>query len=612
MSTRVCIKCGAVLDESMFPIHHDRAGVVRFRNTCKACYNEAKRERDRRYYHKNHPDASVRITPVNKPKVVAKKEVPEDGDPKKFVPDIKDLVTAYLNLIHWTPSRLGSISREQYNSHFNLEIEDAQFVQIQSDADARLEEFGYYNDVEREYPENGRYIIIGDTFGTHTPAQVFDLVAAVVKDEMVDHVFVVGHNLDDENIISNKIGSFGVPTTIIAVKDELRDLHAQRGYGYDIVQDHITIGDITIRDQEHITPYTKTALGNLDPMLFGGRMIVNCTRHELCTRPTPDTLSKRNFIASPGALADPHVVTIINRLIFANGNRAMLRPTNKDSYHKHRKNEIDKKLWERGYIFLTCGRVYQRRIFQVGDEYRTISKREIINNRGERVDNSVTVVLSDLHAPYSIAQTAEAAVVDNERVSRIILNGDIADCRAFNPHNAYEASHADLQQELDKLNEQLSLIVGNGSYKPWMSTGKMPRVEFLLGNHEDFMRRFTEKYPQFASCFAKLLWDIYTRYGVISGDDQDWLTIGNTVVHHGSADIFGVSGNNLEQTARVFNQQAIIGHTHSPSIRFGVYRTGCLCRLKQGYNNHKLSNWQVGYARVYSDDKFEYVELVNL
>ena len=306
------------------------------------------------------------------------------------------------------------------------------------------------------------------------------------------------------------------------------------------------------------------------------------------------------------------VVTIINRLFFANGKRAMLRPTNKDSYHKHRKNETDKTLWERGYILLRNGRVYQRRIFNRGYEYRAICGRTVINNHGEEVDNEVTLILSDLHAPYSINMTAEGAVTDNRRVSRIIFNGDIADCRAFNPHNAYEAAQSDLQKELDMLDASLSVIVGNASYKPWMETGKVPRIEFLLGNHEDFVRRFVEKYPQFANCFTKLLWDIYTKYGVISGDDQDWTTIGKTVIHHGSADIYGVNGNNLEQTARVFQQQAIIGHTHSPAIRFGVYRTGCLCQLKQGYNNHKMSNWQVGYARVYKDNDFEYVELVNL
>ena len=597
MATKQCIKCGAILDESAFPFHNDRDGVVRFRNTCRACYNAAKRLRDRRYAQQKAAATPAKAVP-------AKKEIPENGDPKKFVPDIKDLVTAYLNLIHWKPSRLGSITLEQYNAHFNLEVPDDQFVQIQTDADARLEEFGYYNDIEREYPCCGTYLIIGDTFGTHTPAQVFDLMRLVVKKEGVDRVIVIGHNLDDENIISNLIGTLGAPTTIIAVKDELRDLHAQRGYGYDIVQEQIRIGNVVIRNQEHITPYTKSYIGNLDPMLFGGQMIVNCTRHELCTRPTPDVEWGRNFIASPGALADPHVVTIINRLIFANGNRAMLRPTNKDSYHKHRKNEVDKQLWERGYILLKGDHPYQRRIFNVEDEYRTIIGNGVYNNLGTEISSELTLVLSDLHAPYAHRGALAHIVPDNPKVSRIIFNGDVADCRSFNPHNAYEASHSNLQEELDELDELLERTLKSVS-------GAMVNVEFMLGNHEDFVRRFSDKYPQFAECFTKLLWDIYGKYGRVLGNDRTWADIGDTVVHHGSADVFGVSGNNMEQTARVFRKQAIIGHTHSPAIRFGCYRTGCLCYISQGYNNDRLSNWQIGYARVYSDDLFEYVELVN-
>ena len=605
MATKQCIKCGAVLEEREFPIHQDTDGTIRFRNVCLTCYKAERRLRDQRRYARLK---AQRTSEPPKPVII-----PEGGDPKKFVPDVKDLVSAYLNIIHWRPAGLGTISLAQYNRHFNLEVTEDEFANIRVEADKRLEEFGYYNDLEREYADEANYLVVGDTFGTHTPAEVFDLLRHVAKREGVSRVIVIGHNLDDENIISNKIGDFGgIPVTIIAVKDELRDLHAQRGYGYDIVQNRIRIGDIVIRNQEHITPYVKASIGSLDPMLFGGRMIVNCTRHELVTRPTPDTRVFRNFIASPGSLAEPHVVTIINRLIFANGNRAMLRPTNKDSYHKHRKNETDKRLWERGYILLKHGKVYQRRILTYDDEYRAICQRGVINNKGEDVDTELTLVISDLHAPYSASQTAEAVITDNPKASRIVFNGDIVDCRAFNPHNPYEAATTDLQKELESLDNILNMVVGKAMYKPWMETGKRPRVEFLLGNHEDFVRRFVEKYPQFARCFTKLLWDIYTKYGVICGNDEDWVHIGDTIVYHGSADVFGVSGNNLEQTARSFNAQAIIGHTHSPAIRFGVYRTGCMCALRQGYNNSRLSNWEVGYARVYSDTQNEYVELVNL
>lgn len=584
MATRVCSKCGLTKPEQDFAVHHDRGGVKRLRHVCKSCETLRKQKY-------KHPHQQV------------------SGNPKDFKPDIKDLVTAYLNLAHWNPENIGSVSLVQYNRQYNLHTTEAEFENIANEAENRLEEYGYYNPQSIALPENGSYLIIGDTFGTHTPAEVFELLRYVVELEHLNAVIVVGHNIDDENNTSNLIAAFSVPVYIVAPKDELRFLHAQRDYGYKIVQDSVKIGDIMVRNQEHITPYVKTSISHLDPMLYPGKVIVNCTRHELATRPGPKLKDgeRRNFVASPGALADPHVVTTINRLIFVGGNIATVRPTHKDSYHKHRKNETDKALWERGFIITRgYGGVVQRRIFQQDNRYYTVADGAVINNNGVKQATRTALVISDLHAPnenfsaYSMALTGAP-------VDEIYLNGDIADCRSFNPHNQYEAAHADLLSELRHLQFCMNQINQIPSYNG-------PQyVYILLGNHEDFLRRFNEKYPQFATLFDKLLLDIYQTTGrVITHSDSEWTTVGdNTIIYHGSADVYGVSGNNLEKTARTFGKQAIIGHTHSPAIRFGVYRTGCMCKMEQGYNNSNQSAWQIGYARVYMADGMEFVELIN-
>lgn len=627
--TRVCTHCGEEKDIQDFSVHHDKGGVLRFRNVCKACYNAQCRARYKPHpsrktpakytaeqYRKDmaeiHPESPVKVketTPVFKTR-----PTPASGDPTKFTPDIKDLVTAYLNITHWRPINIGTVSLQKFNKHYNLEIEEDVFKDIEQKAAERLEEYGYYNDYELTLNPSGTYLVVGDSFGTHTPDGVFRMLRVIVQEEHVDGVIFIGHNLDDENMVSNLIGTLGVDTYVLPIRDELRDLHAQRDYGYHIIQDRITIGDIIIRNQEHITPYVKTYIGNLDPMMFGGKMIVNCTRQELAVRPTPDYEDSKYFIASPGCLADPHVVSVINRLIFCNGTRAMLRPTNKDSYHKHRKNETDKLLWERGYILVRKGKVYQRRIFKTDKEYRTIVNGGVMSSQGCHIPSELTLVLSDIHAPYSIpAETLSMIVEHHSLVNRIIFNGDVLDMRSFNPHNPEEATRVDLQNELNTVKELLELMVGESGWHPWNAGGMPPRIEFLMGNHEDFMERWLNKWPQFASCFKTLIWDVLTKYGTITGDEQAWATIGkNTIVTHGSADIFGVSGNNMEKTARTFQKQTIIGHTHSPAIRFGSYRTGCLCDLTQGYNNPRTSNWEIGYARVYDDTEHEYVELVNL
>lgn len=586
--TKKCLKCGAVRSLEEFPLHHDRCNKVTRRNVCKECENARKRA----HYHNEEPVLLKHVT----------------GDPQEFKPDVKDLVTVYLNLIHWRPANLRTVSLEKYNKHFNLDVQPIEFTAIEDAAAQRLEEFGYFT--PQDACIGGKTLVIGDTFGTHTPECVFHLLRHIVERESIENVVILGHNLDDENLVSNLIASFGVRTILVAMKDELKDLYAQRGYGYEIVQDHVKIDDIILRNQEHITPYVKTALSQLDPRLFPGRMIVNCTRQELSVRPTPNGQPK-NFIASPGCSADPHVVTTINRLIFNDGGHLSVRPTNKDSYHKHRKNETDKWLWERGFIIVNNGNFVQRRIRIEANVAYALSNNEVIDSLGNTYDTKTTMVLSDLHMPY-LPINQLVTILETYRPDSVIFNGDVFDCRAFNPHNSYEASCVDLKSELEECADQLKLILGNkrSHFADKLTQGT---TSFLWGNHEDFVLRFVKQYPQFASLFIGLFNDMMEKYGVvISNEHDDWFNTGfNAVVHHGSADIFGVGGNNLEKTARTFLKPAVIGHTHSPAIRFGVYRTGCLCNMAQGYNNAGMSNWARGFAMVYTAEDKDFIELRN-
>jgi predicted phosphodiesterase len=536
-----------------FHLHHDGAKVSR-RNVCKDCENA------RKWAHRH-----------NEKPVLLKKST---GDPQQFKPEVKDLVTVYLNLIHWKPDNLRTVSREKYNKHFNLEIDAQEFTAIEDAAEQRLEEFGYFTPQYQTLPYDSKTLVIGDTFGTHTPECVFHLLQLIVEREGIEHVVILGHNLDDENLVSNLIASFGVPTTLVAIKDELKDLYEQRGYGYEIVQDHVLVGDIVLRNQEHITPYVKTALSQLDSRLFPGRQIVNCTRMELSVRPTPSGTQPRYFIASPGALADPHVVTTINRLIFNDGGHLSVRPTNKDSYHKHRKNETDKWLWERGFIILQNNSFVQRRIIVKNGVAYGVSNDEVIDSNGAVFGTKTTMVLSDLHLPYTKLATL-VAILTSFKPDALFFNGDVFDCRSFNPHNTYEASCTDLKDELRQCRMQLEELLDN-KRSHFSDNLDKDHIGFLWGNHEDFVWRFSKQYPQFASLFEDLFNDMLGKYGkLISSQHQDWYKVGHdVVVHHGSADIFGVGGNNLEKTARTFLKPAIIGHTHSPAIRFGVYRTG--------------------------------------
>jgi len=627
VETKTCIKCGASLPVEEFSLHHcNKTGKTTRRNVCRAC--EIAQHRARKL--------------ARQSLVVTQMDLPSDGDgnPANFQPEIADLVTVYLNLIHWKPEALRTVSLAKYNQHFNLDVSEEEFKQIEDNAEQLLNEFGYFNPQFEWFDTKGRYLVIGDTFGTHTPECVFQLINQIVAREGIQTVIILGHNLDDENVVSNLIATSGVRTVVVAMKDELKALHAQRGYGYSIVQDHVRIGNLILRNQEHITPYVKTALSALDPMLYPGQMIVNCTRQELSIRPTPKGINK-HFIASPGALADPHVRTTINRLIFNSGEGLSVKPTLKDSYLKHRKNETDKYLWERGFIVINKGNFVQRRIFvdhSVGmanagtyPKALAVSNGVIIDNTGAEYETKQTLVLSDLHLPGLVSTDLNTSgkasvcsqlgmILSELRPDEIIFNGDIFDCRSFNPHSEYESTHADFAEELERSNRVLKGLfnIDNKGFE-WTVTRYLEniktkdQIKFLWGNHEDFIRRFTDQYPQFKEYFNQMFVKMLQTYGSVhSLDDNDWYEAGaHVVVHHGSADIFGVGGNNLEKTARTFQRPAIIGHTHSPAIRFGVYRTGCLCKLEQGYNNSQMSNWARGFALIYTSGDLDFIELRN-
>lgn len=572
MSNKQCKTCGEVKHEDDFGWRHEK-GKKKRRNVCLVCYNARR----------------PHVTPKPKDVTLDHKKAENDN------------VTRMLNISQWEPERVELVQYEKFIKRFDLDIAEEDFNALKESAQERLRLMGYYNPKHRILPVDQRYIVIGDTFGTHTTDGMFDMLEIIIREEMIDAVVLIGHNIDEENEISNRFLKINIPIHVIPVKDELKEItEFSEEYGFVVTQDFINIGDVIIRNQEYITPYAKTAISALDPVIYKGNHIVNCTRHEYFTRTTAISPS---FVASPGALATPHVATTINKLILQNGGRMNVKPTNKNSYHKHRKNEDDKLLWEHGWILIDENNdISMRRIVELDGGYKTVVGGGIMTSKGWPRITEVIGIAADTHAPYhaqEIYQAAEAFVA--HEVDHIYLNGDILDCRSFNPHNQFQAAKDDVLQELDGLEEVLKTFHG------------IAPLSIVYGNHEDFMRRFAERYPQFYPLFKQALEKTYQKYGTLVASNPDhWAQIGaNAIIHHGSGDMFGVSGSNLEKSARVFGELCIIGHTHSAAIRFGVYRTGCLCQMDQGYNNAYASNWNYGCAILYTDGETDFVVPIN-
>lgn len=583
LAMRQCTICGEFKDESEFYFALDR-GKRRYKSACKTCMRTKANNR----YHGNRAN------------------IPTDSKKRDKV----DIVTKFLDACDYNPDNIDHITKDKFRRCFKIE-EAFDFGQLKKDAYARLEDMGYCNPDTLYFNGNmyfGNYLIIGDTFGKKTSTDKFKLLVNIAKATEAKAVIAIGHNTDDYNDVSNAFKRFDIPVYFIPIKSELKDInqYCKQDSNSHIVLDKIMIADVTIRNQEHITPYVKTAISSLDPLIYGDRCIVNCTRHEYFQRASSTFPA---YIASPGAMAEPHVVRVAYKLTLTNGGRVNVTPAGRDSFIKYRKNDIDKDLWECGCIVVNyniegthCHMVRIKENTE-GKPSCVVFNKYVDSNTIDTI-NAEYAILSDLHAPYFDPEKLQHVKAWLKKVNpyKIIINGDFLDCRSMNPHNPYEAAKADFENELTMAEALASSL-----------SEYCQDLQILFGNHEDFIRRFNEKYPQLSKFIYKTVIDRLAQHASVAVLDRNYVFFdGHVYLVHGSNDIYGATGKQIEKIARSVAKDAIMGHTHSPCIRFGVYCSGCLCDYNQGYNNHVTSNWQHGFILVYLYKGRQYIQQIIL
>jgi predicted phosphodiesterase len=580
-----CKGCGQVKPLDEFYINRDR-GVIRTKNYCKECMKAKQKE-------------------INKQKQagtwIPKRE-------KSNREDSVDIVTKFLDVCDYDKAQFDSISKSKFKRLFDID-ESFDFNQLKKDALVRLEELGYLNPEALQFTQDGDYLIFGDTFGKKTSTAKFRLLQNVTSTLNEPTVIVIGHNTDDYNDVSYELNNFNAPVYFLTIANELKDINTFCKQAEDcyIVRKEITICDILIKNQEHITPYVKTAISSLDSLIYSGKCIVNCTRHEYSQR----TCSfGESFICSPGAMAKPHVIRVAYKLTLANGGRINVTPVGRDSFLKYRKNEIDKTLWECGCIIVhvTDGVTSIELVRIMADDVPScvLQNGTYIDSKGNVEQlNPTYAVLSDLHAPthdeYALCEVYEA--LNQNAPDTIYINGDLMDFRSMNPHNKYEAAQADFLEELETTANLLAEL------------SELSEVKVLWGNHEAFMTRFMEQFPQFKRFFNNIIENMLNENAelVTVMDKNDVIPLnGGVVMTHGSNNLYGVNGKQIDKIAKSIGRSTIMGHTHTPAIRFGVYCAGCLCEMDQKYNNSVTSNWVQGYILVYIKNNKSYIHQVFL
>ena len=209
--------------------------------------------------------------------------------------------------------------------------------------------------------------------------------------------------------------------------------------------------------------------------------------------------------------------------------------------------------------------------------------------------NKTWVVLNDLQIPWHDAPVLQLVLrfIRDLQPHGVILNGDVVDCYAISTYDKNPLRRAGLQREIT-LAQHLMASLEPLKEKIWLG-----------GNHEDRLRRYLWKNPQFADLdsltFSKLFrlgehGFSYYPYG------RHWM-LGKLMVTHGFM-VRSHSGVSARSHFDRLGTSCLVGHTHRLGVYYktnvrgqhAAYENGCLCRLDPEYVQNP--DWQQGFSVV--------------
>lgn len=184
---------------------------------------------------------------------------------------------------------------------------------------------------------------------------------------------------------------------------------------------------------------------------------------------------------------------------------------------------------------------------------------------------------------------------------------DVFDSKSMNVHNEkdfitkhklWKTGEDDLQKELDQMYDELNWFEDN-----------MKETIIVSSNHDDMLDRAMKqgdwrnnlKNAEIFLDMLKLTLSLKAENGIIPyyinekynhiyalGMDDSYVLHGVEVALHGHRSSNGSKGN-IQSFSRL-SQKTIIGHSHSPAIRWGCYQVGLTCGMEHGYNKG-LTSW---------------------
>ena len=208
------------------------------------------------------------------------------------------------------------------------------------------------------------------------------------------------------------------------------------------------------------------------------------------------------------------------------------------------------------------------------------------------------VVISDSQIPFHDAKSIEAVehFLDDYQPNKLIWDGDMLDFWLLSRFDKNPARAHSVQDELD---------IGRRMQDRQANRHPSADKVWILGNHEDRLRRFLWENPAIASLRAldhQSLFSADDAFRVLGYGSQ--VQISNTIIEHGGP-VRGKSGYSARALFEKRGTSVIMGHTHRLSQashrnalgQHAMIENGCLCLLSPEYDHEP--DWTQGFTYGY-------------
>ena len=188
--------------------------------------------------------------------------------------------------------------------------------------------------------------------------------------------------------------------------------------------------------------------------------------------------------------------------------------------------------------------------------------------------------------------------ITNYRPEVVIIGGDYLDMTPVSPHAMKAKNH----KELETARLQKDYNLGRALLE--QIRPRVVDMKFLEGNHEFWIERFLETYPQFTGML-----EVKTGLGLDALDIQFYGV--NTVLSYGKLNFTHGWYTNKYHARKHLDEMGdhiIYGHTHDHQKHAKPVRAsrapylamsmGCLCNLNPYYMRNRPSNWLHGFGLI--------------